>query len=49
VWMRDRHQEVHGRHAYDPADFGLSNEAIAERYAEYCARFAVPEERRSKG
>jgi len=21
VWMRDRHQEVHGRHVYDPADF----------------------------
>jgi hypothetical protein len=49
VWMRDRHQEVHGRHVYDPADFGLTNEAIAERYAEYRARFAVPDERRARG
>jgi hypothetical protein len=37
---------VHGRHAYDPADFGFTNEAIAERYSEYRARFHVPDERR---
>ena len=35
VWMRDRHQEVHGRHVYDPADFGLTTEGLAERYSEY--------------
>jgi hypothetical protein len=46
VWMRERHQEVHGRHVYDPADFGLSLDSLAERYAEYRARFSVPEERR---
>jgi len=44
VWMRDRPQEVHGRHVYDPADFGLTTEAIAERYSEYRERFAVPDE-----
>jgi hypothetical protein len=44
VWMRDRHQEVHGRHVYDPADFGLTVAGIAERYAEYRQRFAVPDE-----
>jgi len=49
VWMSERHQEVHGRHAYDPADFGLTNEGIAERYAEYRTRFAVPDEARSGG
>jgi Sulfotransferase family len=49
VWMRERHQEVHGRHVYDPADFGLTNEGIAERYAEYRERFAVPDERRAGG
>jgi hypothetical protein len=49
VWMSERHQEVHGRHVYDPADFGLTNEGIAERYAEYRARFAVPDEVRSGG
>src|SRR4030095_12540063 len=46
VWMRERHQEAHGRHAYDPADFGLSVAGIAERYAEYRERFAVPDEGR---
>jgi hypothetical protein len=49
VWMRERHQEVHGRHVYDPADFGLSNQGIAERYAEYRERFAIPDERRAGG
>jgi len=49
VWMRERHQEVHGRHVYDPADFGLTNDGIAERYAEYRERFAVPDERRAGG
>jgi hypothetical protein len=46
VWMRERHQEAHGRHVYDPADFGLSVAGIAERYAEYRERFAVPDEGR---
>jgi hypothetical protein len=46
VWMRDRHQEVHGRHVYDSADFGLTAEGIAERYSEYRERYAVPDERR---
>jgi hypothetical protein len=49
VWMRERHQEVHGRHVYDPADFGLSVEAIAERYSEYKERFSVPDEDRTGG
>jgi len=30
-------------------DFGLTNEGIAERYAEYRTRFAVPDEGRSGG
>jgi hypothetical protein len=45
AWMRERHQEVHGRHVYDPADFGLTLDSLAERYAEYRARFSVPAER----
>jgi hypothetical protein len=44
VWMRDRPQDVHGRHVYDPADFGYTLEGLAVRYAEYRERFAVPEE-----
>jgi Sulfotransferase family len=49
AWMRERHQEVHGRHVYDPADFGLTLDSLAERYAEYRARFSVPEERSPSG
>ncbi len=48
VWMRDRHQEVHGRHVYDPADFGLTTEGLAERYSEYRQRFKVPDEDRTR-
>ena len=44
VWMRDRPQDVFGRHVYDAVDFGLSRDGISERYAEYTERFAVPEE-----
>jgi len=47
VWMRDRHQEVHGRHVYDPSDFGFTVEGIRERYSEYRERFAVPDEKRA--
>jgi hypothetical protein len=46
TWIRERHREVHGRHVYDPADFGLSSEGIAERYSEYRERFSVPTEER---
>src|SRR5262245_58246263 len=48
VWMRERHQEVHGRHAYDPGDFGLTLAGLAERYSEYRERFAVPDESRTE-
>jgi hypothetical protein len=44
MWLRDRPQDVHGRHAYDLADFGFTLDELAERYAEYRKRFAVPEE-----
>lgn len=46
TWIRDRHREVYGRHVYDPTDFGLSSEGIAERYSEYRERFSVPTEER---
>jgi len=49
VWMRERHQELHGRHVYDPADFGLTTAGIGERYSEYRERFAVPDENRAPG
>jgi len=43
-WMADRPQQHFGRHVYDPADFGLSDDAIAERFAPYTERFDVPAE-----
>jgi hypothetical protein len=45
VWMRERPQETFGRHAYDPADFGWSWDALAEEFRAYRERFGVPRER----
>jgi hypothetical protein len=44
VWMRDRPQDVHGRHRYDLADFGFTREGLDERYEAYRKRFGVPSE-----
>ena len=44
AWMRDRPQDVHGRHRYELADFGLTREGLEERYEAYCKRFGVPKE-----
>ncbi len=44
VWMRSRGQDAFGRHGYEADDFGLSLPAIRERYADYIAHYAIPEE-----
>ncbi len=44
VWMRSNARETSGRHVYDPADFGWSYEALAERFRAYQERYAVPRE-----
>lgn len=44
AWMRERHQAAFGRHRYDPADFGWSYAELAEQFAAYRARFAIPRE-----
>lgn len=44
AWMRDRPQEVFGRHGYDARDFGLRLEEIGEKYRSYCERYDVPRE-----
>jgi hypothetical protein len=44
VWMRSRTPETTGRHIYDPADFGWSYDALADRFREYQDRYAVPRE-----
>lgn len=44
AWLRDDAAGGHGRHAYDPADFGWSEDALAERFADYTRRYDVPRE-----
>lgn len=44
AWLRDRPQQAHGRHVYDPADFGWTPAQLAEEFADYRERFdVVPE------
>jgi hypothetical protein len=44
AWMRDRPQSAFGRHRYDLADFGLSQESLEARFTAYRTRFDVPRE-----
>jgi Sulfotransferase family len=46
AWLDDRHQSVHGRHAYDPADFGWSYDTLAEEFSDYRSRFEIEPEKR---
>lgn len=39
AWLRDRPQQAHGRHVYDPADFGWTPEQLAEEFGDYRERF----------
>jgi len=40
-------QHRYGRHTYDPADFGLAQGALDERFARYRERFDLPREKKS--
>lgn len=44
TWMNMRGQSAFGRHGYDPKDFGLDNESIRARYADYISRYDIPSE-----
>ena len=44
AWMRERPQDAHGRHRYDPADFDLSLEGLRDRYRAYEERYGIPRE-----
>jgi hypothetical protein len=46
AWHEGNPQHKHGGHPYRLEDFGLSEGAIAERFAAYRARFEVPRETR---
>jgi hypothetical protein len=45
-WLVERHQSVHGRHGYDPADFGWTFDGLAEEFSAYRERFGVAREKR---
>jgi len=42
AWHGDNPQGKHGAHVYRAEDYGLSREALAERFAPYMERYAVP-------
>ena len=42
AWRESTPRDKHGLHEYDPADYGLSKEALRAQYAFYHDRFGVP-------
>ena len=46
AWLRERPQTLHGRHGYDPADFGWSYDGLVEEFGDYVARFGIEREKR---
>ena len=43
-WLQQKPQYAEGIHAYDPADFGWSNNAIRGRFSSYQQHSAIPNE-----
>ena len=43
-WLRANPQHKHGRHRYCLEDFGLERAVVARAFADYRARFAIPDE-----
>jgi hypothetical protein len=39
AWQADNPRDKHGTHAYDGAEFGLTEERLAARFGAYRARF----------
>jgi hypothetical protein len=42
AYMADNQQGKHGRHSYDLAEYGLSKEAVRERFRGYIERYDIP-------
>ena len=42
AWRESTPRDKHGRHEYNPADFGLDTAALRERFRYYTERFDVP-------
>jgi hypothetical protein len=43
-WVVENPQDKHGRHRYQPQDFGLDAGALRERFSFYTERFGVAAE-----
>lgn len=43
-WLRDNPQHKHGRHRYRLEDFGLDRGEVGRAFADYRARFGIPDE-----
>jgi hypothetical protein len=41
AFLDQRPQDAHGRHAYDPADFGWTYAGLADEFAPYTARYGI--------
>ena len=39
AWRADNPRDKHGTHEYDGAEFGLTEDRLAERFRAYRARF----------
>lgn len=42
AYMADNQKGKHGKHAYDLAEYGLSKEAVRERFKDYIERYDIP-------
>ena len=45
AWLREKPQTEHGRHAYDPKDFGWTYDGLAEIWKDYVERYDIERER----
>ena len=45
TWLREKPQTEHGKHVYDPKDFGWSYDGLAEEWSEYTQQYAIEREK----
>ena len=45
AWLREKPQTAHGKHVYDPADFGWSWDGLAAEWSDYVERYGIPREK----
>lgn len=45
AWLSEKPKDTHGRHAYDPKDFGWTYDGLAETWKEYVERFGIEREK----